>query len=162
MVLNADVRVRRPLEHEDLIGRLVSKDDGPFPNYWQVLVFAASLGWARDRRDPFEKAGEPIRYGLFSSSATVAALIDSMGVLAYPNDAGIMADERLPQRIKVFEEYANGGLAIIQGELNNGSHIRPMDVILDLCRRGLPNTESRMQDILGANLATFNAPDFES
>ncbi|MCO6008280.1 DNA phosphorothioation-associated protein 4 [Actinoallomurus purpureus] len=162
MVLNADVRVRRPLEHEDLIGRLVSKEGGPFPNYWQVLVFAAALGWSRGRHEPFEKAGEPIRYGLFNSSATVSAVIDSMGVLAHPNDAGIMADDRLPERIKVFEEYANGGLSIIQGELNSGTHVRPMDVVLNLCRRGMTPAESMVHDILGPRLTGFGTPDFES
>ncbi|MFF0870144.1 DNA phosphorothioation-associated protein 4 [Nonomuraea sp. NPDC003560] len=162
MVLNADIRVRRPLEHEDLIGRLTTKEGGPFPNYWQVLVFAAALGWSRGRRDSFDKAGEAIRYGLFNNSATVSATIDSMGVLAHEKDAGIMADDRLPERIKVFEEYANGGLAIIQGELNSGAHVRPMDVILSLCRRGMTHTESMVQDILGPRLAGFGTPEFES
>jgi dnd system-associated protein 4 len=162
MVLNADVRVRRPLEHQELIGRLTAKEGGPFLHYWQVLVFAAALGWSRGRQDPFEKSDEPIRYGMFNSSATVSAMIDSMGVLAQSEDAGIMADERLPERIKAFEEYANGGLAIIQGELNSGAHVRPMDVILSLCRRGATHAESRMQNILGTRLVGFGTPDFES
>ncbi|GIH97767.1 DNA phosphorothioation-associated protein 4 [Planobispora siamensis] len=162
MVLNADIRVRRPQDHEDLINRLNTKEGGPFPNNWQVLVFAAALGWSRGRREPFEKSGEPIRYGLFSNSASVAAMIDSMGVLASPDDAGIMADERLSERITVFEEYANGGLAIIQGELNSGAHVRPMDVILNLSRRGTTHTESMVQDILGTRLSGFGAPDFGS
>ncbi|MBC6456610.1 DNA phosphorothioation-associated protein 4 [Actinomadura sp. HBU206391] len=161
MILNADIRVRRPLEHEDLIGRLTTKEGGPFTNYWQVLAFAAALGWSRGRREQFEKHGESIRYGLFNSSATISALIDSMGVLAHPNDAGILAEDRLPERIKVFEEYANGGLAIIQGELNSGAHVRPMDVILNLCRRGVTRAESMVQDILGPQLVGFGMPDFE-
>jgi dnd system-associated protein 4 len=162
MVLNVDVRVRRPLEHDELIGRLTTKEGGPFPNYWQVLVFAAALGWSRGRRESFEKTGESIRYGLFSNSATVSATVDSLGVLAHPNDAAIMADDRLPERVRVFEEYANGGLSIIQGELNSGAHIRPMDVVLNLCRRGMTPAESMMQDILGPRLAGFGTPDFDS
>ncbi|GLW23495.1 DNA phosphorothioation-associated protein 4 [Microbispora triticiradicis] len=161
MILNADVRVRRPQEHDDLIGRLTTREGGPFPNYWQVLVFAAALGWSQGRREPFEKAGEPIRYGLFNSSATVSSTIDSMGVLAYPNDAGVMAEDRLPERIKVFEEYANGGLSIIQGELNRGAHVRPLDVILNLCReQGKPRRGSMVEDILGSRLVGFTTPDF--
>ncbi|TDD89524.1 DNA phosphorothioation-associated protein 4 [Actinomadura darangshiensis] len=164
MAHNADIRVRRPDEHDDLISRLTTKEGGPFPGYWQVLVFAAALGWSRGRHDPFEKTGEAIRYGLFGASATVSAVIDSMGVLAHPNDAGIMADDRLPERIKVFEEYANGGLSIIRGELNSGAHVRPMDVILNLCQRGTAHAESMMQD-LGlrppAEPASFKDPDFE-
>ncbi|MFI0423561.1 DNA phosphorothioation-associated protein 4 [Spongiactinospora sp. 9N601] len=166
MVLNADLRVRRPQEHEELIGRLTTKEGGPFPNYWQVLVFAAALGWARGRREPFDKHESPIRYGLFNNSAIVSATIDSMAVLHYSDDAGIdagiMAEERLPERIRVFEEYANGGLLIIQGELNSGVAVRPTDVILNLCRRGMTQAESRVQDILGPRLSDFGTPDFES
>ncbi|TYB49194.1 DNA phosphorothioation-associated protein 4 [Actinomadura chibensis] len=161
MVLNADIRVRPPQEHHDLIERLLQKNDGLFPTRWQVLLFAAALGWSRQRRDPFEKQAEPIRYGLFNSSATVAAVIDSIGVLAHPNDATIMADDRLPERIRVFEEYANGGLSIIQGELN-APHSRPMDVILDLCRRGSTRAERRIQGLFGANMnSEFDPPEFD-
>jgi len=162
MVLNADVRVRRPLKHQELISRLTVKEDGPFLHYWQVLTFAAALGWSRGRRESFDKTEEPIRYGMFNNSATVAALIDAMGVLETPDDPGIMSDDRLPERIRVFEEYANGGLGIIQGELNSGAHVRPMDVILNLCRRGMTQSESRLQDILGSRLVGFGTPNFDS
>ncbi|MFD0900198.1 DNA phosphorothioation-associated protein 4 [Actinomadura sediminis] len=162
MVHNSDVRVRRPAEHDELIGRLLTKEGGPFPAYWHVLVFAAALGWSRGRREPFEKAGEPVRYGLFSNSPTVSALVDSMGVLAHPNDATIMGEGRLQERVTVFEEYANGGLSIIQGELNSGAHVRPMDVILNLCRRGMTHAESRVQDIFGPRVVGFGTPDFDT
>jgi dnd system-associated protein 4 len=161
MVLNADVRVRRPAEHEELIGRLTTKEGGPFANYWQVLVFAAALGWSRDRREPFDKVGgDAIRYGLFAGSATVSALIDALGVLAHRHDPEIMADDRLPERIRVFEEYANGGLSIIQGELNAVSHQRPMDVILNLCRRGMTRSQSLVEELLGSRFVGFAPPDF--
>ncbi|MFF0521139.1 DNA phosphorothioation-associated protein 4 [Actinomadura nitritigenes] len=161
MVLNADIRVRPPQEHHDLIERLLQKNDGPFPFRWQVLVFAAALGWSRERRDGFEKFAEPIRYGLFNSSATIAAVIDSLGVLAHPDDAAIMADDRLHERIRVFEEYAYGGLSIIRGELN-APHARPMDVILDLCRKGATRTERRIQGLFGANMnSEFEPPKFD-
>jgi len=141
MAIPAEYRVRPPKDKEDLIQQLGVEQDGPFATRYQVLTFAAALGWSRGRRGPFTASGEPIRYDLFRRHTTIEAFIDALAVLTASNDesggttvdASIMSDERLQERIAIFEEYANGGLAIIQGELNT-TRSRPMDVLLDLCR----------------------------
>ncbi|GIH25831.1 hypothetical protein Aph01nite_41410 [Acrocarpospora phusangensis] len=127
-------RIRPPKDKENLIQQLSTDQEGPFQTRYQTLIFAAALGWARNRREPLDRPGEGIRYELFRRHTTIEAFIDSLGVLDASTDASIMSDERLAERIGVFEEYANGGLAIIQGELNAGT--RPMDVLLDFCRQG--------------------------
>lgn len=148
-------RIRPPKDKEELIQRLIS-DEGPFSTKWEVLVFAAALGWSKERKEPLEKPGEGIRYGLFANYATVAALIDSLGILHSPNDASIMSDDRLGERISVFEEYANGGLAIIQGELN-ATQSRPIDVLLGLCREAGTQSKSDLRSLFGQG---FAAPTF--
>lgn len=148
-------RIRPAKDKEELIQRLLS-DEGPFSTRWEILVFAAALGWSRERRDPLEKPGEGIRYALFANYPTVAALIDSLGVLTSPSDASIMSDDRLGERIAIFEEYANGGLAIIQGELN-ATQSRPMDVLLGLCRDAGAESKNDLRSLFGQG---FTAPTF--
>lgn len=116
---NLEARVRRPKDKERLIQQLQADADGPFQTMWAVLLFAAAFGWSRKRADPFEESGEPIRYSAFSRSATAAAFIDALAVAEYPNDPMILSDGRLEDRIRIFEAYANGGLAEIQGEINS-------------------------------------------
>ncbi|MGI5485408.1 DNA phosphorothioation-associated protein 4 [Microtetraspora malaysiensis] len=149
-------RVRPPKDKEALIQQLGADQEGPFQTRYQTLIFAAALGWSRGRRDPLERPGEGIRYDLFRRHTTVEAFIDSLGVLHASNDASIMSDHRLQERISIFEEYANAGLAIIQGELN-ASRSRPMDVLLDLSRQGDSETSSNEWDDFNS---IFRPPDF--
>jgi dnd system-associated protein 4 len=161
MAVPTEHRIRPPKDKETLIQRLLlDTKEGPFETRYQVLVFAASLGWANSRREPLEAAGEGIRYELFRRHGTIEAFIDSLGVLSTTKqgdelivDASIMDASQLQKRINVFEEYANGGLALIQGELNRG--VRPMDVILELCRKG----STRDTDRLAFMLPPLSSPD---
>lgn len=118
----AEDRFRRPAAHEQLLNELTGKD-GPFRAMVDALMFAAALGRRKDRRDPFEKAGEPIRLALMDGRQYGDVLIDMIAAAEAQDDPKILADERLAERIRIFEEYANGGLNFIQGELNtSGSH----------------------------------------
>jgi dnd system-associated protein 4 len=114
----ADVRVRRPKDKEELIQQMLADGDGPFTTMRDVLLFAAAFGWYRQRHEPLGDTGEPIRYEVFLRSATAEAFIDSLSVISRPDDPSILADDRLPERIAIFEDYANGGLAELQGEIN--------------------------------------------
>ncbi|MEV4568505.1 DNA phosphorothioation-associated protein 4 [Nonomuraea sp. NPDC049419] len=130
----SEQRVRRPKGHESLIQQLSKDGDGPFTSMAATLLFAASVGYAHERREQFSETGEPIRYEVFRRSPTAEAFIDSLGVLEHPGDASILSEERLGERVTIFEEYANGGLNYIQGEIN-ASKSRVMDVLLEMVRR---------------------------
>lgn len=115
---NVEARIRRPKDKERLVQQLQADADGPFATMREVLLFSAAFGWSRRRKESFEESGEPIRYGVFSRSATAMAFIDALAVAEYPDDPMILSDERLEDRIRVFELYTNGGLAEIQGAIN--------------------------------------------
>ncbi|MFF3947138.1 DNA phosphorothioation-associated protein 4 [Streptomyces sp. NPDC001902] len=113
-----EIRFRRPAEHEQLLIALTGQD-GPFRHNYEALLFAAALGRRKGQRVPFDKPGEPIRYALVENRAYGDILVDVLAVTEHPDDAKILADERLGDRLRIFEEYANGGLRYLQGEINS-------------------------------------------
>lgn len=150
-----EARVRRPKDREGLVQQLLGENDGPFKTIRDVLLFAAAIGRARDRHEPLTATAEPIRYEIFRRTAHAEAFIDSLAVLAYPEDPLILAEERLSDRIEVFEQYAHGGLNEIQREINVG-HRTVIDVLLDLVRGAALRPAE--EQVLPTELEKFLAP----
>ena len=116
MSLSADIRIRRPQRHEVLVKQLV--DERVFDKIRDVLLFAASIGFANQRRTAFDKSGEQIRYETVTEPAYADALINMVAVLENETDPEVLGPDRLADRIRVFEEFANGGLDLIQEKMN--------------------------------------------
>lgn len=121
-----DPRVRRPERHEVLIQQL--RNDAGFPAMRDVLLFAAGVGYAHGRRVPFDKSGEPIRYEILTNDALAEPFVSMLAAVASEGDPEILDAARLPERITIFEEYANGGLEYIQEQFN--TRREPLDVIV--------------------------------
>ncbi|MFI8091467.1 DNA phosphorothioation-associated protein 4 [Streptomyces sp. NPDC086080] len=139
-------RFRRPAAHEDLIAALAGKE-GPFNAMVDVLMFAAVLGRDKGKREPFDKAGEPIRLALVEGRQYGDVLIDMIAVAEEPNDPKILADERQPDRVEIFEEYANGGLNYIQGEINASGGHDYVSIISTLVMDALTAPDERQNDV---------------
>ena len=122
-----EVRVRRPREHEVLMQQL--RDEGGFPTFRDVLLYAAGLGVRRQRRKPFDSAGEPIRYETVVDPPHASAFIAMIAAVECEGDPEILDTARLWERIHIFEEYANGGLSCLQEELNVRD--QPLEVVLN-------------------------------
>ena len=123
---SADARVRRPERHELLIQSLLS--EARFPAMRDVLLFAAALGYSANRRAPFEKSGEPIRYEILVNEAQADPFVCMLAAVTKPEDPEILDADRLGERIAIFEEYANGGLEFLQEQIN--TQRKPYDVIV--------------------------------
>lgn len=114
-------RIRVAKDKADLVKALSASDDstGAFQTYVEVLVFAAALGAKRLHRVPLagiSKDLEPIRRELFSHKYDI--VINLLAVFASQNHQILADDDHLDdERVKIFEEYANGGLEILQKEL---------------------------------------------
>lgn len=118
----ADKRIKIARDKAKLVKELKASDDttGPFQTYVDVMVFAAALGVKRKKRVPlveFAKDLDPIRRDYFESNR--CELLINLLAIAETQEQNILADnEKInEQRIKIFEEYANGGLEILQDEL---------------------------------------------
>ena len=118
----ADKRIKIAKDKAKLVKDLKVSDDttGPFQTYVDVMVFAAALGAKRKKRVPlaeFAKDLDPIRREYFDNNRYELAI--NLLAISVTQDQKILADDEKSdeQRLKIFEEYANGGLEILQDEL---------------------------------------------
>lgn len=125
-------RISRPKSKEAIISRLLrSTGDGPFEFLRDVIIFAAAVGWYQQRRISFKDRGEGIRWDAFSTRYGFLALVDMLALIE-SDDITILSESRIVERIEIFEEYANGGLEVLEYVLQKNSNKRSADVVRDL------------------------------
>jgi len=86
----------------------------PFQNMWELFVYAAILGMAQDKRKSIEKLHKPFRWFNIGSRHQKNLLI--LAISKYNSLELLKNKEELK---KTIEEYANGGLSIINQEIKN-------------------------------------------
>jgi dnd system-associated protein 4 len=134
-----EARVRRPQQHEALMQEL--QNEGKFPTYRDILLFAAALGFSQGRRVAFSNAfGDPIRYEVLTAPAFSDTLINMIAANTATDDPEVMDGPRLDERLRIFEEYANGGLEYIQEQVNV-RHQPASQVVIDLVHRAFVGEE---------------------
>jgi dnd system-associated protein 4 len=120
----ADHRIRVAKDKAELVKSLIASTDNnsPFQTYADVILFAAVLGSKQKQRLPLGEISkkEP---GPISSEIFIAHGYDpvmKLIAITATENINVIAPDRSDveqQRIHIFEEYANGGLEIIQQEL---------------------------------------------
>lgn len=126
----SDRLIRISKDKADLVIKLVEEPTTPFETYADVVVFAASLGYSRNKLIPLTaNAQRPeIRSSTFSGRGYDTAI--NLLAISHTNDQNILGsdEESNSNKIRIFEEYANGGLEIIQDRLRGS--IDYLDTIL--------------------------------
>jgi dnd system-associated protein 4 len=119
-------RLRRPVDKEDVVQAII--DNQPFATMAAALLFAAAVGYAHDRREPFDK-GQELLWEPFAN-AGAGPFLDMLAA-AVADEKDVLSVERDDDRVLIFEEYANGGLAVIRDCLaaRGGS---PLEALLTL------------------------------
>lgn len=141
-------RVRIARDKAPLVQALVDTKDttSPFQTYADVLVFAASLGVKRRKRvvlDLIAKEPAPISMEVFLSRGYDAVLkLIAIATTANPQILTPSNPDIETQRIEIFEEYANGGLEILQDELR-GAIDYTEQILLILSGERFPETKSQ-------------------
>lgn len=116
------------------------QSEGGFPYFRDILLFAAAVGYRNGRRVPFTgAAGDPIRYETLTGPMFSEALIAMIAANVVADDPEIMDDGRIEERLKIFEEYANGGLEYIQEQVNV-RHQPAALVVIDLVTEAISET----------------------
>ena len=95
----------------------------------ELLCFAACLGHARGITLSFDNSAEPVPWHIFENSGK-DSVVNLIAAVA-SDDFAIVGADRFAQKLRVFEDYANGGLQILS-ELIEKSPKGPFDVIRDL------------------------------
>jgi len=117
-------RIRVDKDKADLVKALTTADGatGPFQTYADAIVFAAALGAKYKKRVPLGEISKrepaPIGVDIFISRG-YDLIIKLLGVTE-TKDLNILAtteEKSESERQRIFEEYANGGLEILRGEL---------------------------------------------
>ena len=115
--LTNEVRARRPKAHELLMQELHA--EGLFSTFRDLLIFAAAVGFQQRRRVPFAaSAGDPIRYEVLTGPGFSDTLISMIAANVVSDDPEILDETRIEERVRIFEEYASGGLEYIQEQVN--------------------------------------------
>lgn len=147
-------RFRRPKEHEELLVKLTDRKTGTFATMVEAMMFAALLGYRRGERKPFDQADEPIRLALMESRDYGEVLLDMLGAVECPDDPKILSADRQPERVLIFEEYANAGLSHLQTLINRQSD-RDLDTIIsNLVLEGIRTPLEEEKDDVGDILAS--------
>ena len=128
-----DRRIRIASDQAEFVKRLLRTEEsnGPFRIQADVLAFAASLGASRRRRRRFSQSTrEPIRQEVFERQNYVP-LMNLIAVFAN-RDAKVLADtdEMEEARAVAFEEYASGGLEILEQELEGAVEYLPAILLI--------------------------------
>lgn len=117
-------RIRVAKDKAELVKALTSSDGstGTFQTFADVIVFAAALGAKHKKRIPLgeisKREPSPIRLEYFASvGSDVVIKLLGMTETHDINILSIYEEKYDTQRNSVFEEYANGGLEILQNEL---------------------------------------------
>lgn len=120
----APPRIRIAQDKADLVKALAASDSktGLFSTYADVVLFAAAFGIKRRKREPLQTISKrepgPIAQDYFINRG-YDVVIDLIAI-GEVKDKEILSSgkpEVETQRIQIFEEYANGGLEILQEEL---------------------------------------------
>ncbi|MFI7482079.1 hypothetical protein ACH9EU_06630 [Kocuria sp. M1R5S2] len=108
------------------------QNEARFPAFRDILIFASAVGFRQERRVPFTAtAGDPIRYETLTAPTFSETLVNMIVANVVTDDPEIMDASRIEERVKIFVEYANGGLEYIQEQVNVRHRPAAM-VVLDL------------------------------
>lgn len=120
--------VRRSKTYESALQALGGKEATLFPTLREALTFCAVLGYKERRRLPFDNAGSEdiagAQYHLNEAVDMVFAL-----ALADQKNSDILRPEKEKDCVQIYEEYANGGLDLVQSWIDRYSDLSVEDAV---------------------------------
>lgn len=111
-------RIQRSIEHESVIEKLMKSDPPVFKEIWRVMLFAALLGYRNKKRVSLGKfdSGKGIDARIFDNSPVWPGILHLLALVNDPEPHALSAESE-DTRVQLFEEYANGGLQILNETL---------------------------------------------
>lgn len=118
-------RIQRARDKEKIVEALCGSSNAIFTEIWQLLLFAAAVGYRHQRREKLSDAdsGKAINPQLFEKSPGGLGFQYLLALVADKSAEHLSSSEENDDfRITLFEEYANGGLALLGEELEKHSY----------------------------------------
>lgn len=109
--------VNRDAKHDRLVKKLSGPTGSIFTHFKDLMVFAAMVGYSEKSKSPL--GPDKIRISLDTYSNTQQDTFIYLLALLENRDAECLKGENLSEAIKIFEQYCNSGLTIIQGWLDD-------------------------------------------
>ena len=107
-----NLNVNRDRKYEHIVQKLVEdRDSGIFNFNKDLMVFAAMVGHCFNKKLSLSSDKIPITLGTYSSTED-DGFIYLLALLENRN-AKCLKDQNIQESIKIFEEYCNGGLDLI-------------------------------------------------
>ena len=147
--------INRSRIHEDMVQRLAmlklpGTERTLFPTIRELLCFAALLGYSERRRLPLdkEKGFEDVSYQQFERGDAEDLIY--LIALAETKNPEVLKDGEESRCAEIFEEYANGGLQVIQESmLRGGGEYPDRDILELLVERDYLNVDDEEPDVSG-------------
>lgn len=109
-------RIHRASDKEEIIAALVAGKVGVFREIWRLLLFAAQVGFKNRRREPLSSidSGKGIDQSTFGNCPAWPGILYLVALVeSDSSDVLSSSSDREEERITAFQEYANGGLALL-------------------------------------------------
>jgi len=127
-----DYRIKRPAKHDDLLNLLKDKENGVFGTLKSALVFAAVIGFKENQAEKFSEQGEPVALSIFNEETDVPIMY--LIALSKTGDISHLREEKFEEVLRIFEEYAAGGLGYLDRVLDKTRLKHSIQEILYLSR----------------------------
>lgn len=116
--MKKNYRVRRPAKYDDLLNLMKDNEEGVFSTFASALVFAAAYGYKKNIREPVESkdSSEPISITIFKEHTEIPFMY--LLALAVEQDVSYLQESKFGDVLQIFEEFAAGGLSLLENELN--------------------------------------------
>lgn len=101
-------------EKNEVYDELVTGDDAIFESNVRLFMFAACLGYAKNRRVPDPDDNGEIRWSYIGENQRLFAISASLGYAATDDPDSIITPEK---QIEVLTEYAAGGARLLAEEI---------------------------------------------
>ena len=121
--------VKRSHEFEDTLQKLGGKEATMFPTLREALTFCAMLGYKERRKKPLNTSlgTEDIAGAQYQTNDAVDAMFAL--ALADAKDSDILRPDREGDCVRIYEEYANGGLELVQSWIDRYANIDVEDAV---------------------------------
>ena len=110
-------RIQRASDKEEIIKSLMADHISIFKEIWRLLLFSAQVGIKNSRREPLRSidSGKGIDQTTFGNCPAWPGVLYLMSLVESESTNALSGSgEAEDQRILIFQEYANGGLSILE------------------------------------------------